>query len=137
VSDRFDRARRILTRDGDWWVSLSRSVQARAGAADRGMRRHVAGEFRADGPWLLRLSLLGEFVRVPETLVHKVWLKSGLSLGWRHSPWQRLGVMLSCMGVVRRAGFTWSEELRLYRTVLLAPLKRRWWTVRGRWSTPS
>ena len=137
VSDRFDRARRILTRDGDWWVPYRGLFRPGPARQIGGMRRHVAGEFMADWPWLLRLSLLGEFVRVPETLVHKVWLKSGLSLGWRHSPWQRLGVMLSCMGVVRRAGFPWSEELRLHRTVLLAPLKRRWWTVRGRWSTPS
>lgn len=132
VSDRFERAKRTLTRNGAWWVPYRGLF--RAGAAGRigGMRRHMAGEFMADWPWLFQLSLLGEFVRVPEPLVHKVWLKRGLSLGWRHSPWQRLGVALACMRAVRRAGFPWGEELRLHRTVLLAPLKRRWWAWRER-----
>lgn len=137
VSDRFERARWILTRDGPWWAPYRGLFRPGVARQIGGMRRHPAGEFMADWPWLLRLSLLGEFVRVPEPLVHKVWLESGLSRRWRHSPWQKLGVMLACMGVVRRAGFTWSEELRLHRTVLLAPLKRRWWTLRGRWLTPT
>jgi glycosyltransferase involved in cell wall biosynthesis len=135
VGDRFERARRMLTRHGHWWVPYRGLFRAAAARRIGGMRRHVAGEFMADWPWLLQLSLLGEFVRVPEPLVHKVWLKSGLSLGWRHSPWQRLGVALACMGVVRHAGFAWAEELRLHRTVLLSPLARRWWIVRARWST--
>jgi hypothetical protein len=87
----------------------------------------------ADWPWLLALALAGEFVRVPEPLVHKVWLERGLSLSWRHSRWQKLGVALACLGVVRRAGLRWRDELRLHRTALLAPLSRRWWAVRERW----
>ena len=136
VDDRFERARRILTRHGPWWVpyrGLFRLVVARQIG---GMRPHIAGEFMADWPWLLRLSLLGEFVRVPEPLVRKVWLQRGLSLEWRRSPWQNLGVAFACMGVIRRAGFTLAEELRLHLSMLLGQLRRRWWSARRRWLTP-
>src|SRR5262249_32380122 len=90
--DRAERARRVLSRHGHWWVPYRGLFRVAAARQIGGMRRHIAGEFMADWPWLLELALLGEFVRVPEPLVHKVWLKRGLSLGWRHSAWQRLGV---------------------------------------------
>ena len=131
VSDRFERAQRTLARHDGWWAPYRGLFRPAAAKRIGGMRRHIAGEFMADWPWLFRLALLGEFVRVPDPLVHKVWLKSGLSLKWRHSRWQKLGVALACMRAVRGAGFSWAEELRLHRTVLLAPLKR-WWARRAR-----
>jgi len=133
VPDRFERARRVLTRSGPWWVPYRGVFRAPAVRRIGGMRRHLAGEFMADWPWLLRLALIGEFARVPEPLVHKVWLERGLSLRWRRSPWQKLGVLLACMGVVRAAGFGRAEELRLHGVALSAPLRRRWWRVRERW----
>ena len=96
------------------------------------MRRHIAGEFAADWPWLLRLSLLGEFVRVPETLVTKVWLEEGLTRVWRHSAWQKIGVSLACARVIRQAGFPISQELELYRHLVVRPAKRIWWRLHKR-----
>jgi hypothetical protein len=93
------------------------------------MRRHIAGEFAGDWPWLLRLSLLGEFVRVPEALVKKVWLKEGLTRVWRHNAWQKFGVSLACASVIRKAGFPLSEELELYSHLVLPPAQRIWWRL--------
>jgi glycosyltransferase involved in cell wall biosynthesis len=131
VSDRAERARRLLSRQGHWWVPYRGLFRVAAARQIGGMRRHVAGEFMADWPWLLRLALLGEFARVPEPLVHKVWLKRGLSRSWRYSPWQRLGVTLACLHTIRQAGFPLVAELRLHRTTLLGPLRRRWWDLRA------
>lgn len=131
VSDRWERARRIARRTGDWWVPNRGLFRNHAATGAGGMQRHLAGEFMADWPWLLRLSLLGEFVRVPEPLVHKVWLKTGLSLIWRHSLAQRAGVTLACAQAIRHARFPLDRELALYRELLLGPLRRRWWQMRA------
>jgi glycosyltransferase involved in cell wall biosynthesis len=132
VRDRAERARRMLSGQGDWWVPNRGLFRAAAALQLRGMRRHIAGEFAADWPWLLRLTLLGEFVRVPEPLVTKVWLKEGLTRVWRHSRWQKFGVSLACAAVIRKAGFPLSEELELYSHLVVPPAKRLWWRLHGR-----
>ena len=33
---------------------------------------HLAGEYKADWPWLLQLALLGEFIHIPEPLIRKI-----------------------------------------------------------------
>jgi glycosyltransferase involved in cell wall biosynthesis len=126
VQDRAERVRRMLRWGGDWWVPNRGLFRAGAARELRGMRRHIAGEFAADWPWLLRLTLLGEFVRVPETLVTKAWLKEGLTRVWRHSAWQKFGVSLACAAVIRKAAFPLSEELELYSHLILPPAKRIW-----------
>jgi glycosyltransferase involved in cell wall biosynthesis len=131
VQDRAERARRMLRWGGDWWVPNRGLFRAGAARELRGMRRHIAGEFAADWPWLLRLTLLGEFVRVPEALVRKVWLKEGLTRVWRHSAWQKFGVSLACASVIRKAGFPLAEELELYSHLVLPPAKRIWWRLQG------
>jgi glycosyltransferase involved in cell wall biosynthesis len=68
-------------------VMLANRGLFRASAAREigGLHAHFAGEFGADWPWLLRLSLLGEFVRVPEALVEKSYRRTSLSATWRFS----------------------------------------------------
>jgi len=133
VADRWERARQIARRVGWWWIPNRGVFRRDAGLKAGGMQRHVAGEFSADWPWLLRLGLQGEFVRVSEPLVHKVWLKGGLSLVWRHSPWQRAGVTLACAKAISHAGFSRTQVWALYRELLLGPLRRRWWTFFSDW----
>jgi len=129
VTDRWERARHIARRVGWWWIPNRGVFRRHAGLRAGGMQRHLAGEYSADWPWLLRLALQGEFVRVPEPLVHKVWLKGGLSIVWRHSPWQRAAVTFACARVVCSAGFSGAQAWALYRELLLGPLRRRWWTM--------
>jgi len=129
IKDRAERVRRMLRWGGEWWVPNRGLFRAGAARALCGMRRHIAGEFAGDWPWLLRLSLLGQFVRVPEALVKKVWLKEGLTRVWRHNTWQKFGVSLACASVIRKAGFPLSEELELYSHLVLPPAKRIWWRL--------
>lgn len=81
------------------------------------MRRHMAGEYEADHPWLLRLALLGEFVRVPEVLVHKDYRDDSLSGRWNRNPkpWQSAAVLLAAAREVRRAAPPLREELIMHR----------------------
>jgi hypothetical protein len=80
--------------------------------------RHLGGEYSADWPWLLHLALLGDFVRVPEPLVRKELRKEGLSSTWRRTLRQKVGVCLSCMREVRRAGLRAPEEAVLHAEIV-------------------
>ena len=72
-----------------------------------------AGEFSADWPWLLHMSLLGEFVRVPECLVTKVYTPQSLSRQWRLGAWPSSAVALSALREVVRARLPAGEKLAL------------------------
>ena len=115
VSDRFERARRIIHKTGHWWIPNRGLFRARAVELTGGMRRHLGGEYSADWPWLLHLSLLGEFVRVPEPLVTKVFRDNGVSTQWNRklSRLKSTAVILACARVIRSTRLPFKEEARL------------------------
>ncbi|MGC1816471.1 MAG: glycosyltransferase family 2 protein [Casimicrobiaceae bacterium] len=119
VDERVERGRRMIWKNGAWWIPNRGLFRADAGKRVGGVYRHSGGEYSADWPWLLHLALLGEFVRVPEPLVRKAWRKEGLSHSWRGTLRQKLGVTLSCMREVRRAGLRASEEFALHREIVV------------------
>lgn len=73
----------------NWWVPNRGLFRASAYRKVGGIHPNRQGEYSADWTWLLHLALLGDFVRVPETLCHKYYQKSSLSKGWPHSPEQQ------------------------------------------------
>jgi hypothetical protein len=77
------------------------------------MRKHLAGECSADLPWLLRLALAGEFVRVPEALVVKRFTQQSLSRTWEHNQWQRFGLQCACLRAIGGAGLPLADALSL------------------------
>lgn len=132
VTNRFERVRRMLIQGTGWFVPNRGLFRAEAVARLGGMRRHLAGEYMGDWPWLLRLAMLGEFVRVPEPLIRKRWLTQGLSMTWRASLWQRVGVTLACFREIRSAGFPLPKELSLYRERLHLSARDQWWELHRR-----
>ena len=132
VATRFERARRVLLQRGEWWVPNRGLMRASAVAALGGMRTTLAGEFAADHPWLLRLALLGDFVRVPLPLVTKTFRPGGVSARWRKGPLRRLGVAASCIGIVCGAGFTRRRTLLLCAEAATLALRTELWFVRQR-----
>jgi glycosyltransferase involved in cell wall biosynthesis len=103
----------LAQRAGLWWLPNRGLFRKSAALRVGGMRRHLAGEFCADWPWLLHLSLLGAFVRVPQALVRKVWRDEGLSKSWRWSAHRRIAVTLACLGEILRADLPRAERARL------------------------
>lgn len=103
----------LRQRTGLWWLPNRGLMRAAAVRRVGGMRKHLAGEFCADWPWLLHLALLGEFVRVPRPLVRKVWSGDGLSKSWRWSAHKRIAVTLACFTEIVRADLPARERARL------------------------
>ena len=133
------RGRRVLSREGTWWAPNRGLFRASIAREIGGMQKHFAGECSADLPWLLRLALVGEFVRVPESLVVKRFAHQSLSRSWQHNRWQRFGLQCACMRAIRRAGLPLADELLLQLYILqnwgralavgLASVRERQWSV--------
>jgi glycosyltransferase involved in cell wall biosynthesis len=121
IGDRFSRAKKIIHKRGYWWIPNRGLFRAEAIELTRGMRRHLGGEYSADWPWLLHLALLGEFIRIPRPLVHKVFRSQGLSTVWQRdlSRWKSAAVALACGNEILRATIPWSQKPRLLLELLV------------------
>ena len=116
--DRIDRAsdrmRSIASHEGDWWVPLRGVIDASAVRHVGGLKRHRAGEFSADWPWLMSLATAGTFVRVPENLLTKVYREKSLSRSWDHYSLRSLGaVTLAALSVVASSGLALRDKAGL------------------------
>ena len=121
IREKLERAKRAaryqLTCVTAWPNTLTVAYRGmfRSSAARRigGMRKNLSGEFGADWAWLLRLALLGEFIRIPAVLVEKCRRPGSLSNSWKYTLIQRFGEWAGCIMAVRRAGLSWLEELEV------------------------
>lgn len=87
-------------RDG-WWVPNRGLFRAAAFRRIGGIKPNDCGEYSADWTWLLHLSLLGEFVRVPEVLCQKFYKKASLSKTWPHDAKQRAALQRAGIREIR------------------------------------
>ena len=124
VSERIRRAQLMARLPAVWWTPNRGVFRASAASEIGGLRRHRAGEFAADWPWLLHMSLLGEFVRIPERLCTKIVRPESLSQSWSYSPRDWIPVALSAAGAVWRAKIPPREKLVLLG-VLAASMGRQ------------
>lgn len=86
----------MVRRPGTWWVPNRGLFRASAYRQVGGIHPNEQGEYSADWTWLLHLSLLGEFVRVPEVLTEKYYQRGSLSKTWPHNAAQ--------LAALRKAG---------------------------------
>jgi len=119
VADRVARGHKVLASEGKWWVPNRGLFRLAAARSVGGLKRHGAGEFMVDWPWLFRLCLLGEFVRVPETLCFKFYKEQSISQGWEYSRTQFFEAAAACMRELWNSDLSSEEKL-----ILAAPLIR-------------
>lgn len=148
VADRVRRARLVMRQVGAWWIPNRGLFRATAAAAIGGLRCHRAGEFSADWPWLLHMSLLGKFVRIPERLCTKIYRARSLSREWEFDSRSWIAVARSAMGAVSRAEIPVREKFvlraglrafaarHLWRALRLAARRRIGALLLGRAATP-
>jgi glycosyltransferase involved in cell wall biosynthesis len=110
----------MAARPHEWWVPNRGVFRATAFRAVGGIHPNAAGEFAADWPWLLHLSLLGPFVRVPEVLCHKYYTGASISRQWRWTREQQEALDQAGLDEVSA-----SSVPRVTRTVVLAGLHLR------------
>ena len=135
VTDRFDRASRLLTPSGPWWCPNRGLFRADVATQIGGLRRHMGGEFGADWPWLMSLALRGEFVRVPEPLIFKNRRPEGLNAQFIKSAtfWKRLSVRLACLREIRRARPPLVTSAQLHMRSLVSFAREERWLVQRKW----
>ncbi len=136
VTDAIERARRLARLEGSWWIPNRGVFRAAAARQIGGLRRHAAGEFSADWPWLLEMSLLGAFVRIPERLVTKFYLPGSLSRSWRFGARQWAAVAASAMRAVSRRRLPLRDQFRLYATLARFVLRQFRRSARRRLGRP-
>lgn len=118
VDSAYRRAKIMAWRIGKWWVPVRGLFRADAARRTQGLRRHGAGEFSADWPWMLRLSTLGAFERVPETLCFKFFTPASLSKRWRYDVPAYRAVSLSAAREIRASDLGLLNKLRLHLSLL-------------------
>lgn len=128
LHDPVTRGRRLLQRRGPWWAAMHGLFRLPQARRVGGLKFHGAGAFCADWPWLLHLSLLGEFASIPETLCFKRYHRSSLSRHWAYSRENYLEASASCLREI------WNSSLPADQKLALAlPFTR--WLERGRRQT--
>jgi glycosyltransferase involved in cell wall biosynthesis len=115
-----ERGRVMARRPGSWWVPNRGLFRSSAFAAVGGIHPNEQGEYSADWTWLLGLSLIGEFVRVPRVLCTKYYTPGSLSKRWPHDGQQVLALRRSGIAEIRR-----SRLNRVEKALLTSYLRRR------------
>lgn len=121
VETALDRGRIMVRRPDEWWVPNRGLFRSSAYVEVDGIHANDRGEFSADWTWLLGLSLIGEFVRVPEALCTKYYQATSLSKRWPHDADQVLALKRSGIAEIRRSRRLSSAQ----KAILTGYLRRR------------
>lgn len=124
VASPVERARRVLRQQGTWWAPFRGMFRAEAARRIGGLKRHAAGEFCADWPWLVHMATLGLSIRAPGVHCRKFYKPGSLSKTWRFSLRQWLGVAGGALREVYASDLPLAGKLRL--TLTLAGMCWTW-----------
>ncbi len=123
-SDPVERGVDFLNRKS-YWSTPNRGIFRLARARRiRGLRRHGAGGYAPDLPWLFHMILLGEFVRVPETLCLKYYKAGSLSKTWEGTDVQMHAAVAACFREAWRSSLTIGQKARLATALKWSVLAR-------------
>jgi glycosyltransferase involved in cell wall biosynthesis len=121
------RLRLLIQMRGSWWIPFRGVMRTEAALRCVDCLDLSPKEsFSADWIWLIRLAMEGMFLRIPQQLVIKNWLESGVTVSssWHFRDEVRLRQRcLSELARQRPAGWRWLSLLTLMEIGLL-PLRR-------------
>ncbi|KAB2314083.1 glycosyltransferase family 2 protein [Betaproteobacteria bacterium SCN2] len=123
--DRVERAARLLAREKNWWLPAHGLFRLPLARDIGGLKHHNAGEFSADWPWLVHMSLLGTFRRVPEVLCCKTRRPDSLSPNWRFSRENWKDASAACMREIWNSRLPSDEKIALSGRFLQAMTRPR------------
>ena len=125
VADALDRAAVMVRRPDNWWVPNRGLFRASAFAELGGIHPNERGEYSADWTWLLGLSILGEFVRVPHVLCDKYYMEGSVSKRWPHDASQLQALRRAGIAEIKRTGLSPADKRVLIRYLWRRVLGRR------------
>jgi glycosyltransferase involved in cell wall biosynthesis len=120
LSGKLARGIGMARRPTNWWVPNRGLFRAWAFHRIGGIKPNDQGEYSADWTWLLHMSLLGEFVRVPEVLCRKFLKKGSLSRQWSHDRMQMQALSRAGIKEIRQ-----SELGAIERLILISVIRIR------------
>jgi glycosyltransferase involved in cell wall biosynthesis len=124
VTDPYERVRKLVLRQGRWWIAFRSLFRASVARRLSGMREHPGGDFCSDFMWLLGLAARGEFVRVPEVLMTRRQQEDGVSARWRYSLQERTGLLWGCLQEIQRSPLTTMQRLQLQALAVTSAAQR-------------
>jgi glycosyltransferase involved in cell wall biosynthesis len=110
-----ERARVMVSRPDTWWVPNRGLFRASGFAEVGGIHANEQGEYSADWTWLLGLSIVGEFVRVPQVLCTKYYMSQSLSKRWPHDRGQLQALQRAGIAEIERSGLSAADKRTLTR----------------------
>lgn len=113
VTDPVQRGFVMLDEGQQWWVPNRGVFRLPLVRSIGGVKRHGAGEFSCDWPWLFHMSLLGKLVRVPEVLCFKRYQTRSLTQTWSYSPENLREVYAACLRELWNSPLTTPQKLAL------------------------
>ncbi|UTP38023.1 glycosyltransferase [Phenylobacterium sp. LH3H17] len=117
-----------------WWVPNRGLFRAWAFHRSGGIKPNSQGEYSADWTWLLHLSLLGTFVRVPEILCHKYYRSGSISKVWDRSRAQQRALRVAGIREVWRSEVSLSKKtILVVYMALRRPRLLRWLRTTKQW----
>ncbi|MBM68659.1 MAG: hypothetical protein CME43_04180 [Haliea sp.] len=111
IANPAERGHLMLAGGLKWWVPNRGVFRLSMARQIGGLKLHGAGEFSTDWPWLFHMSLLGKFLRVPETLCFKYYKPGSLSRSWAFTPEQRFEVLCACLRELWNANISSTAKL--------------------------
>lgn len=125
VKDPTARAQLIIAGKDKWWVPNRGLFRLPLARRINGVKKNLAGEFAPDWPWLLHMSLLGEFARVPKVLCYKFYQPASLSRNWKKGKPQQLAVRIAHIREILASRLSVKEK---YQLTVFA-LRRLYWRM--------
>jgi glycosyltransferase involved in cell wall biosynthesis len=110
--------------DRNDWVAYRGLFRPADALVFGGFRKELVGERFADKLFVLKMSLMGGFVRVPEVLYYKQWKADSLSLLWKRGAVFMLQLIPTYAAVLARLDITWRDRSRLFAAFLGAAFRR-------------
>jgi glycosyltransferase involved in cell wall biosynthesis len=109
----FGRGRVMIARPPFWGAPMRGLFRRSAFERIGGLQPNAAGDFSADWPWLVHMSLLGNFVRVPKLLVWKHYQPTSKTMLWTRSAANQRAMRRSAYREVWRSGVPLRDRIAL------------------------
>ncbi len=126
IENKIDRMRKMLNREKRWWLAYRGIVRSEVVRTVIPLQKNLFGhkEYSMDWIWLIKLSLYGKFIRVPETLYTKYFGDNNISYQFKHTSWNYLGNVFTGSKALWHSPLTFYEQLTFQKMIFVLIVKR-------------